>query len=145
MLPNVLKRQRHEAYPSVWDNFFTNDFFPSFFNTDWNNSNTPAVNVEESEKAYNIEVAVPGLDKKDFSVNVDNDVLTISSKNENKKEEKKDGYLRREFSYNSFSRSFTLPEHVEADKIKATYKNGVLNVELPKSEQVTLSKEIKIS
>ena len=145
MLPNVLKRKQ-STYPSVWDEFFSNDFFPSFFNYSWpeDKSFAPAVNVEETDKSYVLEVAAPGLDKKDFKVDVDNNVLTISSRKENKREEKKNGYLRREFNYGSFSRSFSLPEDVEVDKIKANHKNGVLKVEVPKDTITTVTKEINI-
>lgn len=146
MLPNVLRKKR-ESYPSVWDNFFTNDFFPGFFDNSWpanTNNYVPAVNVEETNKEYIIEVAAPGLDKKDFIVNAENNVLTVSSKKENKQEEKRNGYLRREFNYGTFSRSFNLPEGTDVEKIKALHKNGVLSITVPKSVTVEKTKEIKI-
>lgn len=147
MLPNVLRRKQ-DNFPTVWDEFFNTDFLPGFFNDNWNREtrqNIPAVNVEETNKEYKIEVAAPGLDKKDFNIKAENNVLTISSEKEVKNEEKKEGYLRREFSYGTFSRSFNLPEGTEVEKIAATHKNGVLLVTIPKSAVVEKSKEIKIS
>lgn len=138
------------SFPSVFDNFFSRDMM------DWshlNNSNTdttiPAVNVKEDDEKYEIEVAAPGMKKDDFKVKLENDLLTITSEHkEEKKEEKKGGYSRREFSYQSFQRSFTLPEgHIQSDKISARYTDGILHIELPKKEEVKPQppKEIKIS
>lgn len=131
----------------------TNNFipsFPSFFNNfwndelDWNNrnySNTdttiPSVNVKEDDNKYEIEVAAPGMNKEDFNVKLENNVLTISSEKKNEKKEEDGIYSRREFSYQSFKRSFTLPEgHIVTDKILARYTNGILQIELPKREEV---------
>lgn len=103
------------------------------------------VNIKETEKGYNLEVAAPGFDKSDFKINLDRDVLTISVekkeevKNENEKE------IRREYSYRSFSRSFTLDEKIDAAGIEAKYVNGILTLNLPKKEEVkSASKEINI-
>ena len=147
MLPTIRK---HRTLPgSFIDGFFNDSFFPGFLNWDRtyeNSNNLPAVNVEETEKSYLIDVAAPGLDKKDFNVTVDENVLTISSNEEKSKEEKSEDYLRREFNYTSFSRSFTLPENTDASKIKASHKNGVLNINIPKEEvKVKKALEIKIS
>lgn len=130
--------------PSIFDDFLNTDIARDFFSSE---RSTPAVNVSEDENKFTIEVAAPGLDKKDFKVNVENNVLTISSEKEDKKEDEGKNYMRREFSYTSFSRSFTLPDNVEDDKIKATHKDGVLNVEVPKSEEAKSKpgREIKIS
>ena len=145
MLPNVLRRKQ-STFPTVWDEFFNTDFLPGFFDSNWEpKSSVPAVNVEETNKEYKIEVAAPGLDKKDFNVKAENNLLTISSEKEMKNEEKKEGYLRREFSYGSFSRSFNLPEGTDVEKISATHNNGILIVTIPKSVVVEKSKEIKIS
>jgi len=95
----------------------------------------PAVNISEGENEFTIEVAAPGLEKKDFKIDLDNDSLTIASVREDKNEESQDQYTRREFRYNSFSRSFTLPETVDAESISASHKNGVLNVSIPKKEE----------
>jgi HSP20 family protein len=146
MLPTLRK---HRTMPgSFIDEFFNDNFWPRFLDGDRNyaNSNVPAVNVEESDKEFQIEVAAPGLDKKDFKVNIEENVLTISSSKESSTEEKEKGYLRREFNYNSFSRSFTLPENTDATKINASHKNGVLNISIPKEEvKVKKLQEIKIN
>lgn len=117
--------------------------FPSFEIT----GRIPSVNITESEKEFEIEMAAPGLDRKDIKVEVENNMLCISSeKEENKKEEKKN-YTRREYSYNSFSRKFSLPENSLPDKVNAKYENGILHVVLPKKEVTVskMSKEIKVS
>lgn len=94
----------------------------------------PAVNITEEEGQYKLSMAAPGLAKEDFNIDVDNTTLTISaSKEEDKKEKKDNGYTRKEYSYQSFSRSFTLPDSVEKDKIEASYKDGVLELRLPKA------------
>jgi HSP20 family protein len=115
---------------------------------DWGNgwtSKLPAANITESEKAFNIELAAPGLGKDDFNLTIDNQQLSIGCEKEEKKESKKDQYSRKEFSYESFRRSFMLPESVNADKIKAVYKDGVLTVELPKKETTIKTPMKKIS
>jgi len=145
MLPVTRPVTRKGSYvPSIFDDLFNNDIARDFFS---NERATPAVNVSEDENKFNIEVAAPGLDKKDFKVNVENNVLTISSEKEDKKEDEGKNYMRKEFSFTTFSRSFTLPDNVEDDKIKATHKDGVLNVEIPKSEKAKSKpgREIKIS
>jgi HSP20 family protein len=147
MLPTILKRQTN-AVPSFVDEFFNGSFLPRFYDLDWNSKHTsiPAINVEETEKAYNIEVAAPGLERKDLKVAVNDGVLTISSEKKVENEEKNDKYIRHEFGYTSFARSFTLPEETNVDKIEATHKNGVLHITIPKEEaKVIPSKEIKIS
>lgn len=136
------------SVPSFFDDFFTRDLF------DLPKSNLsaslPAVNIRENDENYEVEVAAPGLSKDDFHIELNNNVLTISSKKEEKNEEKdQDGnYTRREFSYSSFQRSFTLPQDVvDVDKINAKYKDGVLSLALPKKEEAKPKpvKTIKIS
>lgn len=147
MLPTIIRRRNYST-PSIWNEFFNDSFLPRFFESDnWlNNSALPAVNVEEDEKEYRIEVAAPGLEKDDLKVSVNDGVLTISSEKKVEKEDKKDNYVRREFGYTSFSRSFTLPEEADAEKIGAKHKNGVLHISIPKTEvKVSPVKEIKIS
>ncbi|MDP4184648.1 MAG: Hsp20/alpha crystallin family protein [Bacteroidota bacterium] len=131
MLPIV---RRHRDLPGLFDEFFGRDFFNDVVkDSHWNS--TPKVNVIESEKDYSIEVAAPGLEREDFKVNLKNNLLTISSEKECKQEENEDRYLKREFCYTSFNRSFSLPENIEVAKIAATHKNGVLTVVLPKKEK----------
>jgi len=143
MLPII--RKSREGWPGIVDELFSNDFFPKFYN--WNDGRSmPAVNITEGKNEYKIDVAAPGLDKNDFKVSLDNNVLTISSEKEFKNEENEEDVLRKEFSYSSFSRCFNLPETVDANKIKASHKDGVLNVVVPKKEEaVKPVKEIKIS
>jgi HSP20 family protein len=102
----------------------------------------PSANITERDKDFLIELAAPGMAKKDFKVELENNTLSISSEKEEKHEEKKDGVSRKEFSYNSFCRSFRLPENSKADKIEAEYENGILKVAIPKKE-ITVSKAKK--
>ncbi len=106
----------------------------------------PKVNISENKDAFNLEVAAPGLHKKDFKIDVNGNVLTISAESEHNKEENEDKYTRKEYNYSSFSRSFTLPEEVQQDKIEATYDGGILKLALPKNEKANqpARKEISI-
>ena len=128
MLPRI-----YRSFPNVWDNFFSNDLMPDLFDSDGYKS-VPAVNIAENDDEYVIEVAAPGLDKKDFKINLENNVLTISSEKEDKMEDKGGKSIRREFHYTSFSRTFTLPDTIENDKIRAKHKDGILSVSIPKKE-----------
>jgi len=133
--------------PGFFEDFFGKDLMPDLFE-DRASMSVPAVNVLEDPDNFKIEVAAPGLEKKDFKIDLDNNVLTISSEKEYKHEEEKDGkYMRREFAYASFKRSFTLPESVDADKIKANYKEGLLYINIPKREEAKQKppKQISIS
>ena len=112
----------------ITDNMLTEDLF---LKDDW----MPAINVKEHKKDFEIEVAAPGFTKKDFEVSISDDVLTISAENKKEKEEKEENYSRREFFYNSFNRTFTLPKSIDLKKkIKANYENGVLLIHLEKLE-----------
>ncbi len=122
-----------------FDDFFTRDWF------DWTtnhfsatNTTVPAVNIIETPESYIVEMAAPGMDKKDFKIELKDNVLTISSERKNESELKEgERYLRREFSYQSFYRSFTLNEDVvDEEHIKATYENGMLRLLIPKKEEV---------
>ena len=105
----------------------------------------PSVNVTENEKEFKLEMAAPGLERKDFKVEVENGVLSISSTKEQEKKEEKKNYARREYSYSSFSRSFTLPDNCHPEQINAKYENGILNVTLPKKEEVKVTpKQINV-
>ncbi|MGY5851023.1 Hsp20/alpha crystallin family protein [Salegentibacter sp. F14] len=97
---------------------------------------SPAVNVRDHEKDYEIELAAPGLEKDDFKITMEDGILTISAEKEEKSEEEKEGFLRKEFSYNSFSRSMSLPESIDEEKdVKASYKDGILKMKLEKKTQ----------
>jgi HSP20 family protein len=109
---------------------------------------TPAMNIKETKNDFEIEMAAPGLTKNDFNITIDDGVLTISSEKEEKTEEKEEGYLRREFSYRTFTRSMSLPETVDESKdVKAEYHDGVLKLVLHKKpeEKSKVAKTIKVS
>lgn len=108
---------------------------------------SPSVNVTETSKEFKVDVAAPGLEKKDFKVEIENGVLSVSAEKQDEKEEKDKNWIRQEFSYNQFSRSFQLPENTLTDKIDAKYENGVLKISLPKKEVVISNpkKEVKVS
>ena len=136
--------------PSIFDKFFDGELM------DWNRSNysstnstLPAVNVRENSNEFKIEVAAPGMKKENFHVDYENGRLTISSELKNEREEKQgDKFTRREFSYQSFQRSFTVAENiVEPENIAAEYNNGILHITLPKREEVKPkpAKKIQIS
>jgi HSP20 family protein len=141
---------KRNGLPNMVRDFFqrTPFFGSDLLDSPWDFSqNQPLVNILENEKEYQIEVASPGLDKQDFKVEVDNDILVISSEKEEEKEEERSNYKRKEFSFRSFSRSFQLPEGVFSDKIKAAYEEGVLKLVLPKKEKTVMKprKAIKIN
>ena len=141
MLPIITRKSfRPFHVPS----FFDDDFSPVFQNR---TSSMPAVNIREDEKKYSLELAVPGIDKKDLKIDINEDVLTISSETKNETEENKEGYKRKEFSYSSFCRSFYIPENVDRDHIEANYKDGILTVGLPKQEEEKskITRQVKIS
>jgi HSP20 family protein len=122
--------------PSFFDDFLTKELSDWSFPKDVYGTTQPAVNILENEDGYTVEVAAPGLKKDDFNIELENDVLTISSEQKNKDEKKVDGYSRREFRYANFKRSFTLPENkVNGDKVSAKYENGVLYISLPIREE----------
>jgi HSP20 family protein len=125
--------------PMLFDDFFNRDLF------NWNNSNfsdtnttVPAVNIRETADSYDVEVAAPGMNKDDFKVELDGNMLTISSEKKQQHEDKEEGrFYRREFSYQSFQRSFNLKkEVVDIEKIQAKYENGLLHLVIPKREEV---------
>jgi len=140
MLPTFYKR----SYSPFLSNLFDDSLF---FDSTGKSGTLPAVNIKECEKNFALELAVPGMKKSDFKIEVNDDVLTISSEVKNEVEEEKEGYKRKEFSYTSFCRSFYLPENVKVEDIKASYKDGILNVEIPKAKEdkVSRNREISIS
>jgi len=116
-------------------------FLDEFFTADWPiRRNTfagsvPAVNVEEREKDFSLSFAVPGKNKDDFEIEVDKDVLSVSANTQDNYENTDERFFRREFSYQSFKRSFTLPDSVDTTKIKAKYTDGILTIDLPKRKE----------
>lgn len=129
------------SFASVFNDFFEpwNDWLTeSRFNKALS---TPKVNITEDAEKFNILLGAPGMQKNDFYVNVEGNVLTISAKKEENKEEKDEKHLRQEYNYSSFSRSFNLPEYTAVDKIEASYADGVLSVILPKKEATPEKKD----
>lgn len=129
----------NNRFPRFFDDTLTKEMDQWFEKNRGFNPTVPAVNVKETEDGFALEVAVPGMKKEDFKVELDHDILTIFSEKEDKKEEKdKEGkYTQREFSYQSFKRSFRLPKGVvDREKIQARYENGILYLNLPKKEEV---------
>jgi len=136
---SIVKRNgdHFSTLPTWFDNFLSRDFF------DWNNSNfsdtgttIPAVNIIDQPDNFEVEMAAPGMTKNDFKIELDNNLLTISSEKSEKGEKDVQGFTRREFSYQSFNRRFTLPQNaVDTGKIKAKYENGVLRLIIPKREE----------
>ena len=130
-----LIRKQNTWYPSIMDDFFS---------TNWNinipthSNSLPAVNIKETDKEFSLQIASPGLSKEDFEVSCEENALSIEVLNNNKKTENSTdftNFTRLEFDYNSFKRSFTIPESVEISKIEALYLNGVLNINLPKKKE----------
>ena len=136
--------RRKSVLPTFNDEFFGNDMFARFFETPANTT-MPAVNIKEGKEDFTIEVAAPGFEKKDFKIDLNNNILEISSEKEEKNEENNDKSLRSEFRYASFKRFFTLPDTIESDKIKANYKDGILNVVIPKKEEAKVKPVRQIS
>ena len=131
-------------FPSISN--WMDDFFPeSSFKPAMKGLTIPAVNVSESKNAFKLSVAVPGFKKEDFKLEAKNGYLTISGETSAEKEDKDEEFTRREYSFNSFSRSFSLPENVAGDDISAQYTDGVLKVNLPKKKvEEAPSKQIAI-
>ena len=141
MLPTIARRNFRPFYMG---SIFDDDFFPVMSKS---TSSMPAVNIKEDDKRFVLDLAVPGIDRKDLKIDINEDLLTISSETKNESEEKSDGYKRKEFSYSSFCRSFQIPENVNREKIEASYKDGILSVALPKyeEEKSKISRQVKIS
>jgi len=130
---------RNENYLNLFDHIMNDNFYKSH-----NSACTkPATNIIENENNFELSLAVPGLEKDDIKIDLEDNLLTISAEKEAEKENV--NFSRKEFAYQSFSRSFTLPKTVEIENIKADYKNGLLNITIPKMEETKLKKAIKIS
>ena len=127
----------YPTFSSLFGDFFDKEF------SDWTTSNfsptqttLPAVNIKETDDKFEVFMAAPGMNKKDFRINLNDNLLTISSEKQDENEEKNEKFTRKEYSYQSFTRSFTLPkEVVDSGKISAKYENGELHIEIPKKEE----------
>jgi len=129
----LVKSNGIPVMPSIFDDFFRDWSLSNYSNT---NTTLPAVNIKENDDEFTVEVAIPGMDKKDFKINLENNILTISSEKTSENEEKDDKYTRKEYSYQSFERSFNPPKNVvNSEKIIASYKNGELIITIPKREE----------
>ena len=135
------------SLPSLLEDFFSRDWADSTLANRTNGFSLPAVNVRETNDDFILEVAAPGMKREDFKVELDNNVLTISSNREEKQEDQNnDGFTRREFSYQYFQRSFSLPENkVEGDKISARYVDGILHITVPKKDEAKVKPIKQIS
>ncbi|WMI67360.1 Hsp20/alpha crystallin family protein [Mangrovimonas sp. YM274] len=135
------------SFSSWVDNLFDHNFGTEFLSNFNTGITAPAVNIKETNEAFHLELAIPGMKKSDFDINVENKILTISSEVKTLDEEKNDHYTRREFGYSSFKRTFTLPDAVEPENIKATYQDGILEVNLPKRDEAKQkpAKRIEVS
>jgi len=135
-----------ERMPSVFDDFFRP--WSGLFDNGSNMSlSVPAVNITDNKDDFTVSLAVPGMKKDDFNIDVDGNMITISCEKEEKKEEKEKKYTRKEYNYSSFSRSFTLPDEVQKEKIDARYEDGLLRLVLPKKEEakkMAISKHIAV-
>ncbi len=139
----LIKWQHRNPLTDMVNNLFDNDL-GDFFGKRFSD---PAANIIENNDSFGLDIAAPGMKKDDFKINLENNILTISTELEDEKREEGKNYTRKEFYYGSFSRSFTLPKTVDLDKITAEYENGILKVVLPKKEEsrVDIRKEIKIA
>lgn len=122
---------------NIFDNLFNDSFI-----TDRLVTRVPAVNIAETEQAFKIELAAPGLQKSDFKINVDKNLISISVEKKDDQVVEQKMYSKREFSYTSFSRSFTLPETVDYNSIEAAYEDGVLIVSVGKKEDAIVAKRL---
>ena len=141
MLPVMF---RNNWFPTVFDDFFNTEVLPTTQRT------APAVNVKEDEKAYTMEVAAPGLKKEFCRIGINDEgnlCVAIENKFEHKEEDKKEHYLRREFSYTNYQQAYSLPDDVKKDDISAKVEDGVLTIVLPKmkKEEVKVSRHIDIA
>ena len=136
--------RRNAAWlPSVFNDLFDTDFMPKA------NATAPAINVKETDKAYTVELAAPGMTKEDFNVHINDEgnlIIKMEKKNETKEEDKSARYLRREFSYTKYEQTLILPDDVQKNDIAAKVEHGVLTVSLPKvvEEKVKVSRQIEI-
>lgn len=135
-------------FPSLFDDFLTRDIFNLPSRSLFDGKSVPAVNIKETDTAFELEMAVPGIDKKDFKIELEQDTLIISAQHETEEKSEDGKYSRKEFSYQSFKRAFHLPESsVNDDEISANYKDGILHISVPKKEPAKpkISRQISIA
>ncbi len=139
---------KYPGIPALLETWLTNNEPDFLTKRNFSETTLPAVNIKETEESFEVELAAPGFQKSDFKIEVENNVLTISSEKQEENELKEgETFTKREFSYQAFTRSFTLPETVESDKITAKYDNGILKIEIPKKDEAKPKpvKQIQVS
>ena len=138
-----LVRRNSNWFPSLLDEIFTENRLDTH---NYENFSIPAVNIQEKNTNFVIELAVPGLSKENFNIEVDNNILKVSAEvtsgNEENTTENETKFTRKEFNYNGFKRSFTLPENINVENVNASYENGVLEITLPKKEEEKVLKRM---
>ena len=139
----TITRRTNNWLPSVFNDFFGNEWMEN------NNKSVPAINIQQNEHGFKVEVAAPGMTKEDCNVRIDDDnnlVIDFEKKSETENKDQKGTYLRREFSYSRFQRKMILPDNIEKEKVTAKVENGVLTVEIPTvtEEKVQVSRQIEI-
>ena len=140
---SLIKRTDWPRGNSLLADLFDND---RFFASPWlSGRNMPAVNIRENENNYEVELAVPGYDKKDFEISIDNGLLTVSAEKSDETEKKEDNYTRREFGFSSFSRSFNLPTNINEENVDAKYADGVLKLTFAKKQETNGKSRKQIS
>lgn len=136
-------RIRNPRFSNLIENIFENDF-PAFLNNEYLKHAGPSANIKETKDAYHIQLLAPGYTKENFGVKVEESLLTISGEAKEEQLEEGSKFTRKEFTHTSFKRSFTLPKTIVADKIAATYENGILSVTLPKLEEAKSKGTIEV-
>jgi len=127
-----LVKRNNLVFPALMNELFKPDWFGGLETV---SHSLPSVNIKENETNFELQLSVPGRNKEDFQIEIDKDVLTVSAVVKNEEVEREEKYNRREFSFNSFKRSFTLPNTINAEKIEAEYQNGILSFVLPKKAE----------
>jgi HSP20 family protein len=142
----LIHYENKPSMPNLWDEFFGNGLLGDVYRNS-RMSSLPSANIIDEKERFLVELAAPGLEKEDFKISLAENVLSISVEKEEKSEENKDNYARKEFSYTSFKRGFNIPDTIQTEKIRAEYENGILQLALPKKEEAIVKppKEIKIS
>ena len=138
----MVRRNTQPTIADLFSNFFDSELMDKF---DRSLKFSPKTNIVETDKAYRVDLMVPGFDKEDFNINIENDVMTISAHKEEKNEEKDgDKVVFSEYRVEDFERSFTLSQDVDSNKIEAAYENGILKVNIPKKKESIVKKLVKI-
>ncbi|MFA7616407.1 MAG: Hsp20/alpha crystallin family protein [Weeksellaceae bacterium] len=140
---NTIVKRNPDLFGGLLDSLFNDS--PLFSSEVSRHYSVPAVNIKNNENSFEVEVAAPGLKKEDFNIEVEDNVMKLSVNKSSENEEKEENFTRKEFSYFNFQRSFTLPKNVvDAEKVKANYKDGILSIVLPKQEQKEVVTKITV-